>query len=158
MQVVGWASSRGLPSIINSHHDDWADDPTTFSENLPRFLAIWSQVAAFFASANSSLLHFEVFNEPVNLRIEQLNTMYAAVVPLMRKGGLNPTRLIYIGGLSFMNPTWILANPDALVFPALASGARDPNLALEIHSYDPFKFCLQARNATLCLPTLERVV
>ena len=58
--------------------------------------------------------------------ITQLNMMNAAVVPLMRAA--NPSRPIYIGGLQYMNPHWILKNPDAMLFPRLPSGARDPNL------------------------------
>lgn len=46
--------------------------------------------------------------------------------------------------LSWMSPLWIVKNPEALKWPALASGARDPNLRLEVHAYDPFTFCLQS--------------
>ena len=48
----------------------------------------------------------------------------------------NPTRIVFFGGLKFMNPSWIIANPDSLVFPA-----NDSHLALEVHSYDPYVFC-----------------
>lgn len=70
--------------------------------------------------------------------------MYASVVPIMRTGGENPNRPIYLGGLQWMSPDWIAKNPDGVIFPPLASGGRDPNLRLEIHSYDPYTFCLQS--------------
>lgn len=59
----------------------------------------------------------------------------------MRVG--NAHRPIYLGGLSWMNPHWIVSNPDAVVFPPLPGGDVDPLLRLEVHSYDPFAFCLQ---------------
>jgi hypothetical protein len=140
-QVVGWGLARNLTIVVNSHHDDWIDSASNFTAQLPRFLALWTQVAAAFAAAPPSLL-FEVINEPVSLTLAQLNQLYAAVVPLMRVG--NPSRPIYLGGLSWMSPNWILQNPEAVVFPALPSGAADANLRLEVHSYDPYGFCLQS--------------
>ena len=124
-------------------HDDWIGSApnASFPSALPRFVALWTQVAAAFADAPPSLL-FEVINEPVDpLSLANLNAMYAAVVPVMRS--TNPTRTIYLGGLSWMSPVWIQNNPDAIVFPPLAGGGADANLALEIHSYDPYAFCLQ---------------
>lgn len=140
-EVVGWGLARNLTVLVNSHHDDWIDNSTQFAAQLPRFLALWSQVAASFASAPPTLL-FEVLNEPVNLNIDQLNQLYAAVVPLMR--AQNPTRAIYLGGLSWMSAYWIASHPDAVAWPALPSGQADPHLRLEVHSYDPYAFCLQS--------------
>jgi endoglucanase len=115
---------------------------TAFAAALPRFVAIWRQVAAAFAGAPASL-SFEVANEPVApLSLASLNAMYAAVLPVVR--AQHPTRTVYIGGLSWMSPDWIAKNPDAIVFPKLASGAIDTNIALEVHAYDPYAFCLQS--------------
>lgn len=137
--VVTWSTSVGLPVIINSHHDDWVDDPVNFPAMLPRFKAIWTQVAEEFSDFSDEQLSFEVLNEPVKMTIDQLNEMNAAVVPIMR--ARNPTRAIHLGGLQWMNPNWIVQNPEALIFPPLPSGGRDPNLRLEAHSYDPFNKC-----------------
>ena len=173
VQVVGWGLSRNLTTIVNSHHDDWIDSSKNYSEMLPRFLAIWKQVASAFASA-PQLLRFEVLNEPVNLTLSQLNDLYAHTVPIMRSGGgNNAEREIYLGGLSWMSAcafekarglyypsgelepyppparthtpraVWIISNPDAVVFPPLPDGSTDAHLRLETHSYDPYKFCLQ---------------
>ena len=139
-EVVGWGLQRNLTVVVNSHHDDWMDNKDNFSSVLPRFLALWTQVADSFSAAPSNLL-FEVINEPVSLTLPQLNELYSAVVPLMRAN--NPSRPIYLGGLSWMSPYWIAQNPDGVVFPPLASGLPDANLALETHSYDPYAFCLQ---------------
>jgi len=145
-EVVGWALARNLSAIVNSHHDDWQDvaSDAAFKVALPRFVALWSQVAPSFASAPASLLSFEVFNEFHLISIENANKLYAAVLPVMRGGGgENSVRPIYLGGLSWMNPLWIVNNPDAIAWPPLASGAADPNLRLEVHSYDPHGFCLE---------------
>jgi endoglucanase len=34
--VVGWALSRNMITVLNSHHDTWLDTPTNFTANLPR--------------------------------------------------------------------------------------------------------------------------
>lgn len=62
-EVQGWASQRSMASIVNSHHDDWLDNVQNFDAMLPRFEAIWRQVAASFADAPAtgpSALAFEV--------------------------------------------------------------------------------------------------
>ena len=146
-EVVGWALSRNLSAIVNSHHDDWIDvsDDAAFAAALPRFTALWQQVAPSFASAPASLLSFEVYNEPHVMSLANANKLYATVLPVMRSGGGdNGVRPIYLGGLSWMSPNWIASNPDALQWPPLASGAEDPNLRLEVHSYDPYHFCLES--------------
>jgi hypothetical protein len=44
-----------------------------------------------------------------------------------------------------MGPSWIeedhSANWDAMALPTLPSGAPDPNIAVETHSYDPYDVC-----------------
>eukprot|EP00041_Stephanoeca_diplocostata_P002122 m.23497 g.23497 ORF g.23497 m.23497 type:complete len:512 (+) comp12951_c0_seq1:70-1605(+) len=131
-EVVSWSMSRGFITIINSHHDDWLDSPTDFSEQLPRFKAIWTQVATAYASQPSNLI-FEVFNEPHLMSTDQLNEMNAAVLPIMR--ATNPTRVVLFGGLQYMGPAWLLSNPDAMKFPA-----NDSYVAVEVHNYDPYHY------------------
>ena len=45
----------------------------------------------------------------------QLNEMHAKVLPIMRGGGNNPTREVYLVGLSWDGADWLLAHPDAVV-------------------------------------------
>lgn len=134
-QVAGWCTQRNFSvCMINSHHDDWINvaNETQFYELLPRFEAIWMQVAAAFADAPPNLV-FEILNEPSTITLPLLNALYAAVIPIIRAS--NPSRTIFFGGLEWMNPSWIAQNPDSLVLPA-----TDPNLALSVHSYDPYTF------------------
>ena len=83
--VVGWATSRGLRAIVNSHDDSWLDvaDDGAFDSALPRFVAIWQQVSAAFAGA-SPLLEFEVFNEPYKMSLASLNHMQSAARAAIR--------------------------------------------------------------------------
>ena len=37
-----------------------------------------------------------------------------------------------------MSPSWIHNNPDGIIWPK-----GDANLRLEVHSYDPYNFCLE---------------
>merc|ERR1711871_325470 len=76
-------------------------------------------------------------NEPHNeaghtFSADDLNRMNAAVLPVIRES--NPTRIVLLGGLQWMNPTWITGNPDALTIP------NDKQLMLEVHNYDPYKY------------------
>ena len=142
--VVGWALARNLSCLINSHHDNWLDvaNHTQYMLMKPRFVALWTAVAAAFADY-PTLLRFEVFNEFHVISLDDANDVYATVVPIVRgSGGNNGVRPVYLGGLSWMSAYWLAANPDAVVFPKLASGAVDPNLRNEVHSYDPAGFCL----------------
>lgn len=162
-EVAGWGLARNMTVLINSHHDDWIDNATTFPQMLPRFQALWTQVSASFATAPLALL-FEVYNEPHEITLSQLNEMYASIVPIIRgSGGNNAVRPVYLGGLSWMSGKaphgcstlsrkstlalgsfaayWMVDNPNAVVFPTLPDGSRDPALRLETHSYDPWPFC-----------------
>jgi len=130
-QVVDWSLSRGFITIINSHHDDWLDNQSAFDSQLPRFKAIWGQISSRFKDKNETLL-FEIYNEPHVMSAGQLNTMNAAILPIIRK--TNPTRIVLYGGLQWMNPNWIINNPDSMTMP------NDPQVMLEVHSYDPYDY------------------
>jgi endoglucanase len=146
-EVVGWSTSRGLRTIINTHHDDWLDNSTSgseFAHNLEILVAIWTTVGKKFADVPDDLLAFEVYNEPhFQMTTEWLNMMYKAVLPAIR--ATNPTRTVFLGGLNFMNPTWITGNPNAIDMLPVPT-PTDPYLALEVHSYGPFDFCGDTKN------------
>lgn len=129
--AVDWSLSRNMVTILNTHHEKWLDDPSAFTSKLPRLEAMWTQISQRFASKNQTLL-FEIFNEPHLMTATQLNTMNKAVLPIIRKS--NPTRIVLLMGLKFGNPLWHLQNPDGLTIP------DDPQIMVEIHNYDPFKY------------------
>ena len=68
------------------------------------------------------------------MTVDWLNRMNAAVLPAIR--ATNPTRNVLFGGLKYMNPKWVVQNPDAMLFPS-----NDSHILLEVHSYDPYSFC-----------------
>ena len=131
-QVVDFSLSRNLVTILNTHHDEWFEDG--FPSSLPRFTALWEQIATRFAN-KSEILLFEIYNEPhaSTFTTADLNAMNTAVLPIIRR--LNPTRIVFFGGLKFMNPSWVIGNPNALQIPS-----NDTQLMLEIHNYDPYKY------------------
>ena len=138
--VVGWGTSRGLRVIVNSHDDRWLDsaDDAAFAAALPRFLAIWRQVAAALA-AFPPLLAFEIFNEPHEMSLVSLNAMQAQAHAAVR--AVSPARDVIVCGLEMDGPWWILGKAGAgLALPALADGSPDPHFALSVHDYDPFQF------------------
>ena len=56
-QVVDWSLARGLITVLNTHHDEWFE--STGITALPRFVALWTQIAARFSDKSEELL-FEV--------------------------------------------------------------------------------------------------
>ena len=132
-QSVEWALKAGLVAMVNTHHERWFDNSTSFDTQLPRFLSIWEQIADEFKDTPDMALVFELLNEPSEITIKQLNAMNTAVLPVVRKS--NPTRQVHFGGLAKMGTWWILQNPDAIAIPA-----GDDHLALTVHSYNPWDF------------------
>jgi endoglucanase len=137
--VVSWCMSRGFQCIINSHWDSWLDtnDTIAFNTVLPRFSAIWTQVANAFIDAGPNLF-FESFNEPHIIDTPKLNTLLSTFYNATRP--LHPNRTIIFGWLNYMGPSWIEedhnSNWNAMFIPN-----DDPNIMVECHSYDPYDVC-----------------
>lgn len=141
--TVGWALTHGLRVMVNTHHENsWVEGAWNSTANstkakiavaLPRLVAIWDQIATHFSSFPDDRLVFELFNEPKAMTVVELNTMNNALLPVIRR--TNPTRQVHLGGLAQMGVGWIISHPDAMDFRA-----DDKNLALTVHSYDPWKF------------------
>lgn len=131
-QVVNWSMSRGMVTILNTHHEKWLDLKGWFDRKLPRLEAIWTQIAERFKGYDQKLL-FEIFNEPHLMTTDDLNTMNSAILPIIRK--TNPTRIVLLMGLKFGNPSWLISKKSAdFKVPS------DNQLMIEIHNYDPFKY------------------
>ena len=150
--VANWSVARGLQTIVNSHHDEWLDvaDDALFQARLPRFQAIWRQVAAAFEGW-PALLVFETYNEAHNMSTRSLNAMQAAVAAAVRPA--HPTRTLIVGGGAWMGIWWLLqhgpGSAEPLLLPPLGDGSPDPNLAVEVHNYDPFHFTTPPIDASL---------
>ena len=96
--AVDASLDQGLVTILNTHHEKWLDVEADFSAQLPRLLAIWRQLAERF-KGKSDLLAFEIFNEPHNINVNQLNEMNTKVLAIIREG--NPSRNVFINGLQY---------------------------------------------------------
>jgi endoglucanase len=163
-EVVGYAHAAGLYAVINVHHDgadgfkgpEWltlndAQGNTTDANNdavRARFVAIWAQIARYFANYGEELL-FESMNEihdgygnPDPRHFTFINDLNQHFVDLVRKsGGNNAQRHVIVPGYN--------TNIDHTV--AGFKAPKDPTpgrLALSVHYYDPYTFALAAKTKT----------
>lgn len=124
------ALNAGLAVILNMHHfDDFTTDPLGQSN---KFLAIWEQVAAHYASFPPTLA-FELLNEPKDAATTKvINPIFAQAISIIRR--TNPRRTIFVGP-GMWNQASELKN---LVLPN-----NDNNLIVTVHCYQPFYFTHQ---------------
>ncbi len=130
--------ARGCTVLLDMHHyrqlDGDALDPGELAVDeplvLPRFFAMWRQIAERYADRDERLL-FEPYNEPHG-RLEPLwNEVFAQVLQLIRHS--NPERVVVVGPTLWNNATHLAR----LRLPP------DPNLIVTIHCYEPFDFTHQ---------------
>lgn len=127
-EVVDWSLKHGLITFINSHHDRWIlEDASYTPQEKERFIAIWTQVADHFKDKSDSLF-FEIANEPATLSISQVNSLNAAVIPVIR--ATNPTRIIIYSGNNYTG----VSHMKAAAIP------NDKYIMATFHSYDPWTF------------------
>ena len=163
-EVVGFARSAGLYSIINLHHDGadgmkeagWlslkdANGKTTEENNVAvraQFVAVWTQIAKYFANQGEELM-FESMNEvhdgygkadPRHLEI--VNDLNQAFVNLVRaSGGNNTKRHLIVPGYN----TNIDETLKAFKLPIDSAKNR---LILSVHCYDPYLYALMGQTHT----------
>jgi len=138
-ELVKHSMDHGLITIITAHHEWWIDfDDSKMAsldewryKALPRFEALWKQVAEYFRH-HRQLLIFGILNEPNFLSAASLNELHRVALIAIRQ--TNPTRVVTISGKDFANPRWLLDNPKSLEIP------RDPMVMLEIHVTEPHGF------------------
>ena len=160
-EVVGYAHSAGLYSIINVHHDgadgfkgvQWLalKDPAgnTTNENnaavKARFVAVWTQIAKHFSGSGEELL-FESMNEvhdgygtPDPRHYVFINELNQEFVNLVRaSGGNNAQRDLVVAGYN----TNIDHTVEGFKLPSDSIANR---LILSVHYYDPYLFALQGK-------------
>ena len=163
-EVVGYARSAGLHSVINLHHDgadgfegvEWltlndAKGNTTEENNVAvraRFVAVWAQIANHFSDYGEELL-FESMNEihdgysnPDPRHFSIINDLNQQFVNLVRaSGGNNAKRHLVVPGYN--------TNIDHTVKGfELPTDSAENRLILSAHYYDPYLFALQAKTHT----------
>lgn len=123
------ALDRDLNLVVNVHH--YHELCAAPDEHLPRFLALWHQIAARYAD-HCGRLCFELLNEPHgHLTADRRNTVLAQTLDVVRE--TNPERTVIIGSPE-------LNAPGAL--PALTV-PDDDHLIATVHYYAPFEFTHQ---------------
>ncbi len=134
-EVVGWANERGLVVVLNAHHEDWfKNDPAA---QMPRFEALWRQLATRFKDVPDQLLVFEVLNESEAKHIDanQTTEMNKSILRVIRE--TNPSRCVIIGAVG--------DDADRLVKELKAP--HDPHVIATYHCYAPWFFVsAQPRN------------
>jgi len=127
--VINKALENDLNTIINIHHfDEMTENPV---ENEEKLYQIWRQIAERYSSF-SSLLIFELFNEPHDALTSNLWNQFAQnLVNIIRE--TNPERKIIIGPVSWNSFDAL----DTLLLP------NDPHLIVTFHYYLPFPFTHQ---------------
>ena len=144
-EVVNYAVDNDMYVIINCHHETNWIIPTMDEVNgvLPKFTAMWTQIAENFKDYGDKLL-FEGLNEPrviggpnewnggTDDNRKALNILNKAFVDTVRAtGGNNSTRALLITTVAAAvadNTMKELEIPD------------DPNIMISLHAYTPYDF------------------
>ncbi len=129
-QVVRQALAHELAVVINVHHyQEIMSDPAGEKD---RFLAIWSQLSAHYASQSDSVI-FEILNEPHgDFTAELWNEYLQDAIDIIRQD--NPNRTLMVGTANWGG----LSSLDDLIIPE-----GDHNIIFTFHYYDPFHFTHQ---------------
>lgn len=129
-EVVAAALAEGLAVVINIHHyEEIMKDP---SSHLPRFLALWRQIAARYRNQPDTL-SFELLNEPTDkLTAARWNDFLAQGIRAIRE--TNPGRVLIVG-----TAEW----GGLRALPALELPEDDRHLVVTFHYYEPFAFTHQ---------------
>jgi len=146
-EIANYALSNGMYVIVNVHHNNGWEDPTTANEaNAKDYLTkIWAQVAARFQKYDNHVI-FEVMNEPKYTDpsgttdwwgkqeyYDVVNRLDAAALATIRgTGGNNATRLVMV-------PGYAANNDSRMQYTVVPS---DKMVAVSVHSYDPQDLCL----------------
>lgn len=138
-RALAWTKARGLGAVLDMHFLPGASfDPgdrqsAVFTdETLQAQVAeIWARIARRFAGEGANL-RFEILNEPVAEKAEQLNAFNRRMLAAIRAS--NPTRVVYLTS----NRWSTFATVEDLAVPA-----DDPHVALTLHFYEPMVFTHQ---------------
>ncbi len=144
-EVVNYGIANGMYVILNCHHEtDWIKPATSELDSfLPKYTAMWKQIAENFAEYGDHLL-FEGLNEPRIIGGENewvggtedgrkaLNTLNKTFVETVRAtGGNNETRALLV-------PSFAAAVTDAALGDFEVPD--DPNMIVSLHAYTPYDF------------------
>lgn len=135
-KCLNWCESAGLKAIVDmhilrAHHFNagnnegkitlWAD-----STAQANFIKLWQELSEHLKSFPTSMLAYEIMNEPVADNPEDWNNLIAKAVKAIRE--LEPARVLVIGSNNWQT---------AANFPVLKVPENDTNILLSVHTYEP---------------------
>ena len=139
------ALGLGLAVVVNFHHytdmNDAAvgieDNPEIFQDELERFVAMWSQVAAGLNDFPDSMVVYEIMNEPHDIKKSStVNTIMTAAYNAIR--AVAPTKIIMFEGNGYSQ----FAEIKKLDLPK-----DDGNIIVSGHYYEPYEYTHQGTAA-----------
>ncbi len=138
VRALAWTRAHGLGAILDMHFLPGADfnpgaeqrEVFTNDNLLARVADFWARAARRFAG-EGDYLRFELLNEPVADKNDQLNRFNRRMLAAIRES--NPTRMVYITA----NRWSIFGNVGDIELPA------DPHVAITLHFYEPMLFTHQ---------------
>jgi endoglucanase len=147
-QVVDWCYAKNLYVEINCHWDGGWFDSSGFrrvdAKIKAKVQSYWTQIATTFANYDGRLL-FACANEPdidSQAKTNVLLQYYQTFVNTVRAaGGQNTTRWLVLSG-----PSTDIDRTDSW-FNTLPSDPTPGRLAVEVHYYSPYQFCLMTADA-----------
>lgn len=138
-EVVSWAEELGIHLILDNH--TFADfTNTTVVQDM--LLKVWTQMATQYEST-STLIYYEIQNEPHDITDAAWNSIQQAVVTQIRT--IDTKHTLIIGGAGYNG----FSNLNQM--PVYS----DNNLIYTFHFYDPFLFTHQG--ATWVSPSMDLV-
>ena len=158
-EVVDMAYDEELFVIINVHHESWvnrSDFDASYTEIGVELTAVWEQIADYFADYDQHLI-FEGMNEPraqgesyewigneaCYEGIAYLDQLFVETVRTNGKGH-NNERMLMIPGYAASSDPQVL---KSIVIPTV-NGAQATNVAVSVHCYSPYNFCLSDAQVT----------
>ena len=136
---VELALAQGLAVIVNFHHyttlndaaGAYASNKSAYENEKARFLGMWEQVAKEMNQYPDSLLVLEIFNEPHDMKQDQVNDIMNSAYEVIRKNAPGKTIMFESAGYSKFGQI------PKLTLPA------DGNIIVSGHYYEPYSFTHQ---------------
>ncbi len=133
--IINTALNCGLTVVLDFH--GWYDINSDVNSNKREFYEIWTLVSEHYKDYSYNLL-FEILNEPYEeegpdpLNAYKLNEIQLEAIKIIRE--TNPKRIIVAASPEW-NTWWGLKD---LILPE-----DDPNIIVDIHTYQPMEFTHQ---------------
>jgi endoglucanase len=138
VRALAWTKAQGLGAILDMHFlpgasfDPGDQQASVFTDDglQAKVADFWARAARRFAG-EGDYLRFEVLNEPVAEKNEQLNPFNRRMLAAIRES--NPTRIVYLT----CNRWSAFTTVADMEVPA------DPHVAITVHYYEPMLFTHQ---------------